>query len=591
VRGITVEVEAPQPAPCEPPPEVDRVGRGEAKIEDDEFVPAIEAVPLGAQQHLAERSVEPAIGGGYDNRCGRGRGHARVFYYAMSDAGPVRVAIRISRDDAREWQRRAVDAIRSVPGARVVLAIVAGGDAARPGDARLDPGLTRVPLARVVGDAPQLREDADPDVRSYAPDVIVDFAGAGAAPPSAGAPRLGVWRFGFGDGSASADGAAGTLARLYRAGADPASGVVLHEGWYRSGTVHASGTKALSLRVAPWCARALRQITWGHHDVVTGPARRVSDTPEALPPVAAPSWRAWAAEFVHDRLKRERWTVGLVPAGIAEILQRARLPDPVWLVGQPRDRFYADPFPLRRDGDRVHVLVEDYRYRERRGRVTELEVGPGGELLAARDRLTPAHHVSYPFLLRDGARLVCVPEAARAGRAVTFDYDPDRDVWRPGGTLLDGVAAVDPTLVRHEGRWWLFCTRWNDADQTDLHVFSASDWRGPWEPHPLNPVKSDARSSRPAGAFFEVDGALYRPAQNCARRYGAALCINRVVELSARRFREEPVAALTPSPASPWPSGLHTINSVDGLTVVDGLRVERGLADPPRVPRAGPERA
>ena len=74
-----------------------------------------------------------------------------------------------------------------------------------------------------------------------------------------------------------------------------------------------------------------------------------------------------------------------------------------------------------------------------------------------------------------------------------------------------------------------------------------------------------------------MDGALYRPAQNCARRYGGGLTINRVCELSERRFREEMTLTFRPSPESEWPDGLHTINSLGGVTVVDGLRVERTL--------------
>ena len=128
----------------------------------------------------------------------------------------------------------------------------------------------------------------------------------------------------------------------------------------------------------------------------------------------------------------------------------------------------------------------------------------------------------------------------------------------------------------------MFCTKQGDEDQTDLYVFFASQWRGPWQPHPLNPVKSDTRSSRPAGACVTIDGHLHRPAQNCARRYGAGLTINRIVELSPRAFREEPVLSLRPSDASLWPHGMHTINGIGDVTIVDGLRVEGRKRSRPR---------
>jgi len=90
-------------------------------------------------------------------------------------------------------------------------------------------------------------------------------------------------------------------------------------------------------------------------------------------------------------------------------------------------------------------------------------------------------------------------------------------------------------------------------------------------------VKSDTRSSRPAGACFTIDDVLYRPAQNCARRYGAGITINRIVQMTRAQFRESAVLELRPADGSLWPDGLHTINSFGGVTLVDGLRIERRI--------------
>lgn len=479
----------------------------------------------------------------------------------MDGSEIVRVAVTLPRRDTRAWHRRAVECLRDVRGVRLVAVVVTDGPPRTSDGPRGDPGLRRVSPDEIAPDAPRIA----PEARANNAHVVLDFAG-GDPPRGADAPPFGVWRHGFGDGAACAGGAPGTLARLYRATADPDAGVVLHEGWYRRAA-------AVSLRVAPWSARALRQLVGGDTALLAGAPRAVADSRDPLPDGAPASWGTRLTAAVRGWGTRERWTVGVIGAGLEAILDRGRLPEPTWLAGQPDDRYYADPFPLAREGDRLRVLVEDYRYRERRGRLTELEIGGGGELLTRRERLAPPHHVSYPFVLRHEGRLVCVPEGARTGRLRAFDYDPGTDAWRPGPTLLEGVPAVDPTLVRHDGRWWLFCTRWDEENQTELHLFHAPAFTGPWAPHPLNPVKSDARSSRPAGALFTLGGALYRPAQDCARRYGAAVVINRVRELSPRGFREESVARLAPAPASAWPDGLHTLNGLDGITVVDGLRV------------------
>ena len=105
----------------------------------------------------------------------------------------------------------------------------------------------------------------------------------------------------------------------------------------------------------------------------------------------------------------------------------------------------------------------------------------------------------------------------------------------------------------------------------ELHIYLADTPLGPWRPHPRNPQTSDARGSRPAGRIFSLDGAWYRPAQDCSRRYGYAMTIHRIVTLTEDRYVEEVAGRIEPT----WARGLlgtHTFNHVDGMTLVDGER-------------------
>jgi hypothetical protein len=71
----------------------------------------------------------------------------------------------------------------------------------------------------------------------------------------------------------------------------------------------------------------------------------------------------------------------------------------------------------------------------------------------------------------------------------------------------------------------------------------------------MNPIVSDVRRARPAGALFREDGTLYRPAQDCAGDYGAAFWLNRVDVLDERHYHETPVRRIDPS----WhPGGVNT---------------------------------
>ena len=445
----------------------------------------------------------------------------------MAASSPVRVAVALP-SAPESWHRVCVERIRALDGV-------------------------------VVVDAP-----------SESTDVIVDLA-IGNWPRHL---RLGVWQFRFGDGAPLAHGAPGTIARLYRLTPDPDRATVLQEGWFRAQTADAPGTRSVLDRVAPWCARVLTQIANGE-DVASAPPQPTAGCAEVRPPSHAGGWRQEAAGAFERWVRREWWTVGVLPFGIAEILERGALPEPRWIAGQPDDRCYADPFPLRHAGGRLDLMIEAYRRRGGPGSIVELAVDADGGVVDSHARIAGGEHASYPFLLRRDGRILCVPETARLGRISAYACDPGDGAWRAERDLLTGFPAVDATLLEHGGRWWIFCTHRDEENQTELHLFSAPDWTGPWAPHPLNPVKADARSSRPAGACFAIDGVTYRPAQDCSLRYGGAIAINRIVELSERRFREEMVLTLRPSPESPWPDGMHTINSLGDVTVVDGLRVEK----------------
>jgi len=103
---------------------------------------------------------------------------------------------------------------------------------------------------------------------------------------------------------------------------------------------------------------------------------------------------------------------------------------------------------------------------------------------------------------------------------------------------------------------------------------------GPWTAHPANPVRSDARRARPAGALFAHDGALFRPAQICVPRYGAGLSINRVLRLTPHSYAERQVERVLPDAAQGL-LGLHTMNRAGDLTVADAFTRRRRIAGAP----------
>lgn len=264
-----------------------------------------------------------------------------------------------------------------------------------------------------------------------------------------------------------------------------------------------------------------------------------------------------------------RWTLAILARPPAAILETRTLDGVRRVQGLPPERFHADPFPVKEEGGRLEVLAESAPHdAPTRGRIDRIVIESGAARTVVESLADPCH-LSYPFLLREDGVLYCIPERHESGRLSAFRQYGEG--WVESTVLLPACAAVDPTLVHWNGRWWLFCCDRAHEDTTHLFVFWAPRWRGPWTPHPLNPVKSDVRSSRPAGAFFSVDGALYRPAQDCSVRYGGAVSIQRVLTLSETDFLEEEAIRIDPRDLGPGIAGVHTLNSIGDTTVIDVL--------------------
>ena len=179
-------------------------------------------------------------------------------------------------------------------------------------------------------------------------------------------------------------------------------------------------------------------------------------------------------------------------------------------------------------------------------------------------------HASYPFPVHVGDELYCVPETAQAGKVEAWRCIQLPDQWERVQTLVE-APVLDPTPLTWNGRWWLFGTRRDRDANAELWLWSAPDFIGPWEPHPLNPVKIDVTSARPAGTPFARDGVLYRPAQDCSQGYGGSIVINRIDRLDEYGF-EEHVVELLDLGADRYKDGNHHLAFSSGLTVIDGKR-------------------
>lgn len=257
------------------------------------------------------------------------------------------------------------------------------------------------------------------------------------------------------------------------------------------------------------------------------------------------------------------------------IVVRATNPEPLGsgcIIPDDGARFYADPFVWRRDG-RTCVFFEDFPYASRKGVIGVVDLDAFGAPGAPRTVLEQPVHLSYPFLWEEGGAIYMMPEMSVARRLQLFRADPFPDRWVEDRILIEGAALSDATIVRHEGRYWIFATIAAEGDSTwdQLALYHAPTLFGPWTAHPGNPVLIDAGAARPAGAMWHETGHLMRVAQDCRAGYGTGLAVCRVDRLDEASFAQTVVRRVEP-PQRCAAAGIHTWNRFGGLEVVD-LRV------------------
>lgn len=293
---------------------------------------------------------------------------------------------------------------------------------------------------------------------------------------------------------------------------------------------------------------------------------------------APPPWQLKAATLSNvvamatDLFTAEEWNVGTVTGDPAQVFDRDFMSRVNWL---PRNRtlcFRADPFGWRTAQGETVLLYEKFDYREGKGRIVR-NVNGTEEVIGDFP-----YHASYPYLIEKDGQHYAVPELSEMACPTAFPVDKDSPKWAGKGLPLKGLEDIpmsDGTIFYHDGRYWLFGMKADQESNAVLHAWHAPACFGPWTPHERNPIKIDITSSRPGGAPFSWQGQLIRPTQDCSTTYGAAIVLNRIDSLTPTEFRETPIARIEPDPTSYYRHGVHTLNVIDGMIIVDAKRHAR----------------
>lgn len=239
----------------------------------------------------------------------------------------------------------------------------------------------------------------------------------------------------------------------------------------------------------------------------------------------------------------------------------------------PDDRFWADPHVVYRDNT-YYIFIEELKFKDNKGYLAVIEMDAEGNFAMPRTILEKPYHLSYPYIFDYDGKTYLLPESASNRTIDLYQATNFPDTWEHVMTLMDDVEAYDTTIFEWDNTWWLFTTLQEQrvgSTCDDLYIFySDNPLSSAWQPHPLNPVISDARRARMAGGIFEKNGDLYRPTQDDSTDYGYGVRIHRIIELSINGYQEEEVEFIEPI-WHPKLKGIHTYSVTKNLIMMDAV--------------------
>ena len=244
------------------------------------------------------------------------------------------------------------------------------------------------------------------------------------------------------------------------------------------------------------------------------------------------------------------------------------------------NKFWADPFIVCKN-DRYFVFVEELIYKTNRAHISVLELNEKGDFISSKRVIERPYHMSYPFIFELHNTYYMIPETSGNKTIDLYKCTSFPDKWEVAKNIMNNINAVDTTLFYYMSKWWLFTSIDNTNNisgyDTELYLFFSNDiFTNNWKGHPNNPIVSDARRARSAGAIFVQDDKIYRPSQDCSGRYGNAFNINQILTLNETEYEETRVLKVEPL----WDNklkGAHTFNFDKNFTVIDAYTYRRRI--------------
>lgn len=542
----------------------------------------------------------------------------------QKETSPIRFAVMCNGTTFQKWQARCIEKLLEMENIHLVLLIVDDNAAShgifnKLNQIRLNkflfqfysyffvrpPAIHKVDMSKKLSTVPSINcktikkgryseyfSSSDINaIHEYNLDFIIRFGFNIIRGDILKVARYGIWSYHHGDeekyrGSPPCfweiyNGDSVTGAILQKLTNELDAGIILKKGYFRTTNFsYSRNVNTAFLESARWVAQLCIDIRNGKTDHINSAPSKTQ-----APIYYAPNnlqmikfilkiWKNLFSKIYSTLFIMDQWNIGIVSEPIHVFLNKSYKPEINFLPYPGKGGFIADPFGIIRN-EKLTILCEHFDYSDFKGLIAVVD----NMLLDKKSSSQPKAiiempvHMSYPYLFEYNGEIYCIPETHQLRESTLFKAKNFPYEWVKVTTIIKNFACVDATVFQYNRLWWLMCTDADIDECLNLFIWHAPALSGPWEPHVSNPVKTDIRSSRPAGTPFISNGNLYRPSQDCSDTYGKRIVLNRVIKLTPTEFDEEEVSVVGPYFESDYPDGVHTLSSVGNITLIDCKRI------------------
>lgn len=233
------------------------------------------------------------------------------------------------------------------------------------------------------------------------------------------------------------------------------------------------------------------------------------------------------------------------------------------LINNPykKEKWFADPFILDYNDREIVLLAEEMDYQLGRGRIARLLIDRETNTITdVKILLDLSTHLSFPAIERIGEDIYVYPENSASGNLTIYKYIKSSESLEPVKVLIN-EPLTDTIIKEIDGERYIFSTKMPNPNGNLLNVYRNAETGYIL----TQEIRFADNTARGAGDWFEENGRLIRPAQDCNGYYGVGLVFQNVV-FKDNKFHFEEISRICHPRGY---DGMHTFNKFKDMCIID----------------------